>query len=309
MRVTRRYFMKSLMNKISDSLKERGMKVIALKIEHIEEVKDEILNRHSSGMFDEEFFQKNFSWLPSNPKHTINNPKTAIIVAAPQSMTKCNFAHAGKNHEVIIPPTYISTDILHTINDILKKELSALGYSFERVTVPLKLLTVRSGLGQYGRNNICYVPGMGSFVRLNAYYTDLECEGDNWQEPVIMKECENCRACLKSCPSEAIKSDRFLLHGEHCMTAINEYEGDFPDWVDKSWHNSLIGCMSCQLCCPVNKTLISIEDGLNFSEEETELLLNGVPEEQLPDELKMKLQRMCITDYYDVLPRNLRVLI
>lgn len=301
--------MDNLLEKISSSFQRHGMKVKALKVEHVMEAKEEILNKHSSGLLNGEFFERNLNWLHSNPKYKMEAPRTLILTAAPQSMTKCYFAHGGKNYEVIIPPTYIGKDVMKVTEELLNSHLSPLGFSLERVTVPLKLLSVRSGLGQYGRNNICYVPGMGSFVRLNGFFTDWECDMDNWQPPALMKECENCRACLKSCKSGAIRDDRFLLHGENCITAINEFTGDFPKWVDKSWHNSLIGCMSCQLCCPVNKAVIRTEDGMHFDEDETELLLSETPEQQLPEELKGKLDRLCITGYYDVLSRNLGVLI
>jgi epoxyqueuosine reductase len=36
--------------------------------------------------------------------------------------------------------------------------------------LPLKSLAVRSGLAAYGRNNVCYVPGMGSFLELVGLY-------------------------------------------------------------------------------------------------------------------------------------------
>lgn len=301
--------MNNLLDKISTSFQGHGMKIRTVKIGHISEVKDEILGRHSSGMFNEEFFQQNFNWLPTYPKYTLKAPRTAIVAAMPQSMTKCYFDHNGKTHEVIIPPTYISRDAVQTAEELLKRELSPSGFSLERVTAPLKLLAARSGLGQYGRNNICYVSGMGSFTRLAAFYTDWECDVDNWQEPAVMASCEHCTACLNSCSSGAISSDRFLLHGEYCITHLNEFSGDFPKWVDKSWHNSLVGCMSCQLCCPANKAVISTEEGLHFNEDETELLLGGIPEQELSGDLKLKLDKLCITDYYDVLPRNLRVLV
>jgi epoxyqueuosine reductase len=37
----------------------------------------------------------------------------------------------------------------------------------------LKRLAVRSGLARYGRNNVTYVEGMGSFLELSASLTDM----------------------------------------------------------------------------------------------------------------------------------------
>lgn len=104
---------------------------------------------------------------------------------------------------------------------------------------------MRSGLAEYGKNNICYVSGMGSFLQIVAAYSDLPCSEDGWREPVMMKSCDGCDLCRRVCPTGAIPSDRFLLRGERCIVYHNEKRGDvpFPDWMAASWHNCLIGCM------------------------------------------------------------------
>jgi hypothetical protein len=55
--------------------------------------------------------------------------------------------------------------------------------------------------------------------------------------------------------------------------------------------------------------LDKIEDGPDFSEEETELILKKVPVEQLGPETKMKLDRMVEDGIYPVMGRNLRMLV
>jgi epoxyqueuosine reductase len=78
--------------------------------------------------------------------------------------------------------------------------------------------------------------------------------------------------------------------------------------VDPAWHNCLVGCMLCQRACPENKEVLGwIEEGAEFSQEETALLLEGVPPSQLPDALMEKLARWDLVDLLDVLPRNLGV--
>ena len=169
---------------------------------------------------------------------------------------------------------------------------------------------MRSGLAKYGRDNISYVPGMGSFLRLIAFYTDYPCEGDNWQEASMMKACEYCALCRETCPTRCIPSDRFLIHAENCLTHFNEDEFDLPKWLQSDWHNSLIGCMKCQAVCPVNKPYLNkIETGPDFSEAETELILNKASVEKLSPETRMKLDRMVEDGIYPVMGRNLRMLI
>jgi len=98
-----------------------------------------------------------------------------------------------------------------------------------RQTIALcKFLAVRSGLARYGRNNITYVDGMGSLYRLSAFLSDLPYSGDCWTEPQMHDRCDDCSACIRACPTDAIPQHRFLLHSERCITFHNETRGPFP---------------------------------------------------------------------------------
>ena len=45
----------------------------------------------------------------------------------------------------------------------------------------------------------------------------------------------------------------------------NERKGEFPRWIWPSWHNCLVGCLSCQKACPVNKDVVqSVKEGPVF---------------------------------------------
>jgi epoxyqueuosine reductase len=221
------------------------------------------------------------------------------------------FKWNGKSRALILPPTYIGyEETRKQMENFLAGILATRGYKLARTALPLKLLAVRSGLGWYGRNNICYVPGMGSFLQLVAVYSDLPCHKDNWQEAMMMESCQNCHACRQSCPTGAIPSDRFLLRAERCIVFHNEKKGDipFPAWINPSWHKCLIGCMHCQKACPQNKSFLQwIEGKEEFSEEETELLLKGAPRDQLPAATMKKLKHLDLLEDVDILPRNLSV--
>ena len=68
--------------------------------------------------------------------------------------------------------------------------------------------------------------------------------------------------------------------------------------------------MICQKVCPANKDVTKwVEDGPTFDNEETDLILKGVSEEKLPVETIEKLRKSGMMEYFDVLGRNLRVLI
>jgi len=52
--------------------------------------------------------------------------------------------------------------------------------------LPLKTLAVCSGLAEHGRNNLCYVPGMGSFFQRVGIFSSLPCTDDSWRKPQIL---------------------------------------------------------------------------------------------------------------------------
>jgi epoxyqueuosine reductase len=128
----------------------------------------------------------------------------------------------------------------------------------------------------------------------------------------MVVRCEKCSACEKHCPTGAISSDRFLIHAEKCITFHNEKPGHVPfaSWIDPSWHNCLIGCLQCQRVCPENKKVWNwIEDGAEFSQEETDLLLEGLPFDKLPATTAEKLERNDLESFADLIPRNLIALL
>jgi epoxyqueuosine reductase len=181
-----------------------------------------------------------------------------------------------------------------------------------KAILPKKLLAVRSGLAAYGKNNITYVPEMGSFHGLVAAYSDLPAPEDNWRPAQMLEACQKCSACLRHCPTDAITSDRFLLHAERCITYHNEKPSEvpFPAWMDPFWHNCLVGCLHCQRVCPQNREMWQwVQDGAEFSQEETALLLEGIPFDQLPPAVADKLERLEMDSYAQVLSRNLNALL
>jgi epoxyqueuosine reductase len=128
----------------------------------------------------------------------------------------------------------------------------------------------------------------------------------------MMNRCKNCDLCQKACPIGAISSDRFLLHAEKCLTFHNEKDGKipFPKWIKPEWHNCIVGCIRCQAECPENKPNIGkVGETAEFDEEETKLLLKGVPREKIPPLTMKKMQLLSLTDYFDQMPRNLSVLL
>lgn len=299
--------------KLLAQLEEQGYKGRIVSAEHLPELQGGIEGYRSQGLLDEELYQEYLAGFRFNLPVSLPEARSLIIVAAPQPATRITFAWNGEPVPVLVPPTYLhGEEADKQVEDLLAEGLAPAGYRVAQAALPKKFLAVRSALGQYGRNNVCYVPGLGSFHRLAAFYSDLPCPEDSWQEQRMLEKCQTCTGCLRNCPTGAITSERFLVQAERCITFHNEKPSDvpFPTWISPSSHNCLVGCLHCQSVCPENKDVVQwIEEGEEFSEEETAQILEGLPLDRLPAAMADKLQRADLSGLVDILPRNLGILL
>jgi len=240
-------------------------------------------------------------------------PRSLISVIVPSPKYMFGFTYGGDIHHYIVPPQYL--DEVYKDDEVLQyisAYLEPLGYRavlFDRL--PQKLMAVHSGLGFYGRNNLCFHEEFGSYIRLITLISDLPCDEADWYPARRMETCDKCRACVNVCPTKAIESDHRIINTAICLTTMNEVPGDFPQWVDQNAHNALIGCIRCQDCCPANAhNKNKIVKGVTFTEEETQELLTHKEDEPFSDSLAAKIKAAGIYGaFLKVLPRNLAVLL
>ena len=289
-------------------LKIEGFEAEIVSIEHIHDLEREMADLHQEGSLDDGLYNAYLDRFEFSRSEDAFKAQSMIITTAPQPQLRVIFQWQGQSYPCILPPTYdCDTDgrIAEFLEDFLKPE----GYLLKKVRLPEKLAAVRCGMARYGKNNITYVPGFGSFHRLAVFVSDLPNTHDSWGGKQMLDDCRECDLCRKACPTGAIDSERFLLHAERCITFKNEQPGNFPSWLKASWHNCLVGCMICQKVCPVNKEFRRwIVDGPVFSEGETASLLKGFSGGNIPDGLTQKIEKLDMTEYAGVLGRNLRVL-
>lgn len=295
---------------IPQHLETYGYRGRVVSIRHLRALQEEIQDRHRRGLLDEDLFQAYIVRFDYQPPRNIPNARSLIVVAYADPPVRFTFGWKGKSVQLTVPPTYLKADAKDAeVGRVLMELLAAQGYRLSQTVVPEKLLAVRSGLARYGKNNITYVEGLGSFHRLVVFCSDYPCDEEHWIEARMLERCEQCQACQRSCPSGAIAADRFLLRAERCLTFWNEKPGRiaFPDWVEGSWHNCLVGCLHCQRACPENRQLQEWhEEGAEFSGQETELILAGGAATEFSPALMEKLERWDLLELIDMLPRNLQ---
>ena len=213
--------------------------------------------------------------------------------------------------EATVPPTYIASEGRERCLEILRSVLEPAGHVVARATAPVKLLAAHTGLAQYGRNNLAYVRGMGTFARLDTFCTDADLGAEEYESKGSLRLscCPPCRNCHHVCPTGCIPYDGTVIDASRCLTYYNEHEGDWPEDLDPGVHNSLVGCMRCQALCPANRYYLRKEKVVaEFDREETDIILQDLAPDELPPPLRAKLAALDLDEYSTVLGRNLRAL-
>ena len=265
---------------------------------------------------DNETFRGYLDGLNFDLPEDLPHARSVVVLAVPSPLRRVRFHLNSEPLDVMMPPGYSLSGVTAEglRNAVLTEVVGERGSDAVRPTLlQLKPLAVRSGLARYGRNNISYVEGMGSFLTLHAYFTDAELDDDSWGEVAFMETCKNCDLCTRACPCGCFGRLAPVVDVGRCVTLYNEIEGEFPPEIDADAHDSLMGCMSCQFCCPANQEALGRAERLeDVSERETRRILAGTPDPELMQSLSRKLKGFppaASEEYFPLLTRNLRVLV
>lgn len=296
---------------LDDIARQHGDRAQFIDMKHLEDLKNELEEfKREEDLND---FQK---WIV-NDLYDLNvpqlsfEPKSILILALHHPM----YANVLVEYEGVkyMTRTLVRSDFLGGRNYV-QEALVSKGYHLEEQhTLPLKRLAVQSGLAVYGRNNITYIKGLGSNFSYLGFLTDVPCEEDKWLTMHTAKRCETCKACLKLCPTNAIRADRFLIDNSVCLSGINESAGEFPSWLPNEVHHTLYDCLRCQEYCPMNQEaeMEPPEEEIEtivFSQEITQMLLEGKMRGDLPEEFEEIANHIGLFDWSEGIPRNLRAI-
>ena len=245
------------------------------------------------------------------PPPALASARSLIVMSTPLKNARIVFNVAGKRHPVLIPSGYADDGLkladYHAM--LYQSGIVPEGSKLERARLPLKQLAVRSGLAAYGKNNITYVDGYGSYHQLLAFYSEHPLE-DHWGRLKTLRLCKGCSICIKECPGRAIRESSFVIDPEKCITLYNELPDPLPDWIPAKAHNALVGCLKCQYACPGNDGLQSdFWDLGDVDEAETSALLSGKIDTKMERALKVKLQRIGGGDDLPYIARNLTLVL
>lgn len=284
-----------------------GDKVHIIPVERLSDLKQEIK------IFAESEELNGFQQWIINKLYNFTIPKTDFTVRSIILMALHHpfyadvlFNRDGREYwtKCVVQPDFQGAELY------LKAFLDQHGFHAEQVeNLPMKRLSVQSGFAEYGRNNIAYIQGLGSNFMLMAFFSDMPCEKDTWRSAVTAKPCEKCSICMNTCPTGAIRKNKFLIDNRKCLSAINEGPGEFPEWLPETVHHTCYDCLRCQEQCPMNAGYIDkMKECIVFSEQDTNKLLDGDPIESFCEETKAKIYLLGLDQCYAAIPRNIKVL-
>ena len=290
----------------------RGYRAAAAPVSLLDEVCRSIESRRACGEIDAGFFQNNLSSFRYLQGCRIDAPASIILIAMPRPAHILEFSTRGRAIETVIPPTYVRYRQVFEDVRVDLAAAAAIDSRFEILSAPLKALANRMGLMAYGRNNVGYIDGMGSYFQLIGLLSDASVSDRAVQvrsEETALGRCRECRICAAACPMGAIGLERFLIHAEKCFTLYSESIDPIPEGHVPPSPQCLVGCLKCQEVCPENRGRLKYErTGISFTEKETaEFLGLSADSQKGLHQAADKLLPLGLSE--DVLPfaRNLRL--
>jgi epoxyqueuosine reductase len=240
--------------------------------------------RRDDGLIDAGFYRDNLGGFGYPGDAGVEGAEAVLIVSVPSPAHVVTFEREAGPVRAVLPPTYVR---YRAIFEDVKGEIEAAlggGVRIGILKAPLKSLSVCTGLAAYGRNNLTYVEGSGSYHQLCGYVVGGEAGrrlktalGRTMPAAIetSLARCRSCRACITACPAGAIREDRFLISAEKCVTLYSERRGPFPAGIRGAASSScLVGCLECQEICPENKGRLRYElTDVTFTAAETGALI------------------------------------
>jgi len=110
-----------------------------------------------------------------------------------------------------------------------------------------KALATRAGIGWQSKNTNVLSRRWGSFTYLGGVVTDLELLPDR----PAQDGCGRCTACVRACPTGALKGD-YTIDARLCISYLTiEHRGPIPRELRPLMGAWVVGCDICQDVCPV----------------------------------------------------------
>ena len=149
-----------------------AIQVYMVDICHTADLFNALDSLHQQGLFDKTFYEERVQELKNISNDPLPNARSIIILSRKDPAFRFLFTYSGKKIELLVPPTYLYVQKrVQEIQQFLSELPELKGHAFARAPLPRKRLAVCSGLAEYGKNNITYVKGFGSYHHLGSFYS------------------------------------------------------------------------------------------------------------------------------------------
>ena len=141
---------------------------------------------------------------------------------------------------------------LQKLADFIARQTRYFSYRVFVDSAPVleKALAEKAGLGWIGKHSNLLNKSSGSWFFLGELYTNLPLPVDTAPGE---NHCGTCRACIDSCPTQAIVAP-FQVDARRCISYLTiELRGSIPLEFRAAMGNRIYGCDDCQLVCPWNR--------------------------------------------------------
>jgi Uncharacterized Fe-S protein len=301
---------KETIDEIHSAFARKGRRAALCRLGNLKDLAEHFEVLHKSNQIAPAVFDRYLGDFTYAAPEGLPSARSVLLVASPIGRSLIELETPSGRLEAIIPPTYGADQLIAENEAVMGPVLGAANSRFLWAWLPVKSIAAWTGLGRYGRDNILRFEGLGSFVRLDAWWTELDVSDEPWGPPRSLERCEGCGACARACPNGCIVEGRFIVDAARCLTFLNEGDGDFPEWLDSRSHNAAVGCLRCQDACPENRGVPGREIYRRFALDAaaSEALLAGRPTAELPAEAAAAVRAAEMEGHEARLGRNLRAL-
>lgn len=116
-----------------------------------------------------------------------------------------------------------------------------------------RLAATLAGIGYFAKNQLIINETLGSYFFLGLVFLNTTIEHEITLE--VNTDCGTCRKCLDACPTGALSDMGYQM--DLCMSHYNQSKRVLTD-TEMNANYSLFGCDICQMVCPKNSIVKSI---------------------------------------------------
>jgi len=204
----------------------------------------------------------------SNPWKTFPKAKAVILVAFTNKWgdpeAKHPFPDINENSIIGYISSYAreidyhhkGQKILHSLSCLLGKEVNA-EIAVDTKPVYERLFAIFGGLGEIGANDLLRLPDrINVRVFIGAMFVDVDLP-NVIHSPSMPFKCEDCLACIKNCPTNAI-TPNMPINAKRCISYLTiEKKSILTKSEGKLINDWLFGCDDCSNVCPPKEKIDS----------------------------------------------------